>query len=373
MDRNDGCKDVVSQAPLRSFTLWLVIGALLVAACVGGEPATSGQGAAEGTEIGADGACQGETIRMGQSSYTFIYLPLYVAIGSGGFDRMGIEVEFTELGGAATVTQALAAGDLDFTVENAGAILNAASQGAPVRALLSLMDRNGLYVVAKDGVMEEAGIDPESSFEEKVQSLAGKNIAIASPGGGTDQLARYLLREGGLDPDTDAQLIGHDSSAAMVSSFVADRVDAVVTSAPSVYTAIDEGNGVYLWNLPRGDLELTNNMLYTAVGTSLDVIESHPALVECVAVAINEAIQLMASDDDAARAAAREFFADLDEDLYNTAYEDHAAAAPETPIISPESFQRTVELLNAASETPVDIEYDDAVHVDIPQQALGEL
>jgi NitT/TauT family transport system substrate-binding protein len=73
------------------------------------------------------------------------------------------------------------------------------------------------------------------------EQLKGETMAISSPGGLTDVLARYALRKYGLEPEKDVNLVVAGAGAANLAALQAGRVDAVELTAPFTWQAEDAG------------------------------------------------------------------------------------------------------------------------------------
>lgn len=339
-----------------------ITAALLLASCGTDDTATDSAGSAD--------SCENQEIRVGHAAPSMLYLPFFVALGSGAFEETGLKVVPTDLSGSSTVVTALAAGDLDLAVSSIPPVLAAAREGGRVRAIAALVNNPALYVVAKNDQMAAAGITEDSSFEEKVAFLKDKKIGVTSAGGGADQVARYLLTEGGYDPDKDAQVLAHDSGTTSTASFIANRLDVVVLGTPNVIDAVSEGDATVLWNLARGDLEAVDNQTNVTLVTGTHLLEDQPAVAQCAVDAVADALELLQSDPAAASEAAREYFEDLDPAQYDEGFEDMLNASAESPVISEEHFEKAVSFALIDHEESIEELYELTVDNELAEKAV---
>lgn len=304
--------------------------------------------------------CSGETLTIGMSSASFIYFPFFVTLGSGFLEETGLEVDPIELeGGGAETVAATVGGSLDVSISTFTTVMSAVSEGAPLRAIAPAEIKNGLVVVARASLMEEAGITPDSSPEEKIEFLRGKSIGVSSPGSGTDTLIRYLLASGELNPDSDATITPLGGTSAMVSAFVSDQIDVFAATPPGVYVAAEEGDGEFLFYGPRGDIPGQEEFLFTSFNAGTQTIANRPEVLRCFLHGLNRGLNLIHTDPEAAAEAARPFYEEsLAEaggpELYLQIVRDYQPSFPESVVISENLVESAISLVNAFGERSVD-------------------
>ena len=71
------------------------------------------------------------------------------------------------------------------------------------------------YVLDFGPVVERLGLSRELPLMDRFAALKGLNIGITQPGAVTDVIARYYLKQAGLDPDRDAPLVPVGGAAAL--------------------------------------------------------------------------------------------------------------------------------------------------------------
>ncbi|MBM3967636.1 MAG: ABC transporter substrate-binding protein, partial [Planctomycetes bacterium] len=124
------------------------------------------------------------------------YLPLYIAMRNGYFAEENLDVKkITTEGGAAHINAVITGQAFAFIggpEHNARAKL----QGADLRAVVNVVDRGNVYLVAKKGV----AMKPGQSIADFVK---GKEIATGFFGGTPNSITRYLLNQWKLDARRD--------------------------------------------------------------------------------------------------------------------------------------------------------------------------
>src|SRR5207249_7743951 len=80
-----------------------------------------------------------------------------------------------------------------------------------------------------------------------------------SPGAPTDLFARYYVRQAGLDPDKDVQIIRIGSIAGLLAALRSDQIDGYMLSAPSPQQVEQQGLGQILIKSDRKSTRLNSS------------------------------------------------------------------------------------------------------------------
>ncbi len=311
---------------------WRVLGvvttamsSLILAGCAG--PAN------EGASVQAsDKGCNGDKLTLTQSTTGFLYFPSYLAENAGFFKEQGLEVHAKDLGGGSENVAAVVSGSADVALTAYSSIVSAREEGAPVVAIDSIMDQYASNVVISKEAAAEAGVTAKSSDEEKIAALKGLKLGITSPGSGTDQLFHYLFAQGGMDADDDAQLLPIGEESAMVAAFKTGKIDGFSLSSPTSDLAASQG-GVMLFDLSSGEYKPLDPFLYIVAVANSDTLADKARVLTCFSKAIGQALTLIHEDPERAKELVRPAFADIDDSLYEAAFERNVAGYPATPVI----------------------------------------
>jgi NitT/TauT family transport system substrate-binding protein len=338
--------------------------ALALTACGGGDgeetAAPAGNGEAE---------CSNDSLTLTQSTTGFLYLPSYVAENAGFYEDEGLDVSIQDLGGGAENVAAVASGSADVALTAYSSIVNAAEQGAPVVAINALMNQYASNIVIRESIAAEAGVTEDSPAEEKIQALKGLKIGITSPGSGTDQLMRYLFKQVGLDAQTDAQLLPIGGGAPMIAAFQRGEIDAFSLSSPTSDQAVENG-GTLLFNMSEGQYEPLDNFLYIVAVANERSLDDKQRVLTCFSRAIASSLELINEDPEAAREAARPAFAELDEAVFNAAFDRNVAAYPETPVIDTEASDKVFDFIEEFEGELESVTTEDVVNTEIAEAAV---
>lgn len=185
------------------------------------------------------------------------HLGFAVAQASGLYEAAGLEVEFTEGKGSAVAAQMVAAGQADIGLADTVAILNVASQGAPIR-IISTVWKSGQF-----GVQYLTSSDITTPAD-----LKGKKLAV-SPGSAMQPLIPVFLRANGI-ADNEVEIITANSNT-FLGLLTTGQVDAVSDTPEKVVIPLAaEGK-------EAGNLYFYTNGVPLA---SLSLVASEAALAE---------------------------------------------------------------------------------------------
>jgi NitT/TauT family transport system substrate-binding protein len=161
---------------------------LSVAAC-GGSSDEAGASTSAGGD--ATGAPETTEITVGVQPFAEV-AAFYLAVQEGLFEEQGLTVTpQVAAGGGAGLITGLVSGDSQFAYSNYVSVVQAASQGLPLRVVRE-NDRpgvQGVYALPDSGISSPA-------------DLAGKRIAINGLGNIMELTTRAALEENGVDPNS---------------------------------------------------------------------------------------------------------------------------------------------------------------------------
>lgn len=283
-------------------------------------------------------------------------------LGAGMLEDLGLSYEVIDVGGGAEVVSAAVSGSVDVASATFGSQLRAVQSGAPIRAIASTEDLHGLHFVVKRSVLADAGITSGQAGIDDLSVLEGLTIGISSPGSGSDALSRLLLQLGGFDPDRDAEIVALGDSAAMLAAFQQNELNALAVSAPVSYVAIEQADGAFLFNFPRGDLPQFGDLQYMTYFTGERAINNRGHVLQCFVDAHAEALKMLRDDPAGALAAARPFLTNVADDaLFEEIANDYLPSFPAEPTILRDKVERAIQMENDLGGDPITIGFDDIV------------
>ena len=247
---------------------------LSVAACGGGSddeaaaPSSGGDGAPETTEL-----------TVGVQAFAEV-AALYIAVDQGLFEEEGLTVTpQVGTGGGAGLVAGLVSGDLNFVYTNYVSVVQAASEGLPLK-MVRENDRPGpqaLYSLPSSGITTPA-------------DLEGRKVAINGLGNIMELTTRAALEENDVDPDSVdfVELPPPD----MLAALDAGNVDAAWLAEPFVTIAGSKGN-VEVLDVFSGS---TEDLPVAGWATSTPFGQENPNTVAAFTRAMDAAMQMVDED-----------------------------------------------------------------------------
>jgi ABC-type nitrate/sulfonate/bicarbonate transport system substrate-binding protein len=121
-------------------------------------------------------------------------IPFWVALDTGEFKKLGLEVDPVLISGGSKSMQALLSGGLDFAHTSGGVPVQASLSGADVTIIGTAANSMSAGVIAAKEI-------------RSYQDLKGKKIGIASFGGNNDIGLRFAFKKNGINPDKDVTFL----------------------------------------------------------------------------------------------------------------------------------------------------------------------
>lgn len=152
-------------------------------------------------------------------------------------EARGYKVDWKHFQSDGAIVQAMAGRALDFAIATPIGAAHASEQGAPVRMLTVAWATLDWVFVARSGITS-------------INELAGKTVAISSPGSPTDVLFRRLLETRNLTPDSlHVTLARVGATGARAAALESGRADAAWLGYDYAYELIKRGGFHVLENI----------------------------------------------------------------------------------------------------------------------------
>ena len=171
-----------------------------------------------------------EKIRVAFVSPSPTQSPPWIAKETGLFAKHGLEAEIILLPGSPRLVQTLIAGDVDYAIVGATAVMRARMRGADVVILATTANFSNMKLL----VGRNSGI-------RRLEDLKGRTVGVSQYGSDADAFARIVLDKAGLRPEKDVpvlQLGGHPQVAA---ALAAGKIEAGVLGGLAFLTAEKSG------------------------------------------------------------------------------------------------------------------------------------
>jgi NitT/TauT family transport system substrate-binding protein len=223
-----------------------------------------------------------------------LHTPVYLGVERGYYEEEGIDLTINEGRGSGRAVQVIAAKGDTFGMSDAGSLMLGAAQGAPIKAVMSLLNTSGFGIIS----LKESGI-------ETVKDLEGKTLAV-SPGDALTQLFPAVVAANDLDADS-IELVFMDPPAKPV-AVMEKTTDALLGGIDDQYFLI-EAQGHEPAALRFADIGV--NTVGITVHTNEDTLAENPDLVKRFVKASVRSWQAALDDPEAAVDAALKVKPDL--------------------------------------------------------------
>jgi NitT/TauT family transport system substrate-binding protein len=334
--------------------------AVAVIAAAGACSSSASKDTANGSS--SQNSCQGATVKVAESSYNLIYLPVLVAKNAGYDKAGGFTLQIENITGSANVTAALVSGQADFAATASSTPIAAINGGAPIKMTTALQVKNGLQLIVKKSLADAHGLTSSSSLADIGKALAGQKIGVSDIGGGADALAQVILNAGGVNPKTGATIVAVGNHASQTASFTTGHVVAIIDSPPYTFTDASQGDGVIVFNPAHESIPGVADQLFSVVSAQNSTISKNPALIACFNTAIDKALALIHSDPQKVADLTQKEMGVTDTASFLQTLQDQASTFPTTATIQPADYANLVTFANLTGGTKISLSFSDAVY-----------
>lgn len=291
--------------------------------------------------IGCDRKTELRELKLNEVTRSVFYAPLYAAVSKGFFEEEGLKISIETGGGSDKSMTALLAGEADVALMGPETVVYVATQGkedCPV-VIGQLTKRDGSFLMSRE--------DEKDSFSW--ESLKGKSIIGGRRGGMPLMTLEYVLKQHGLEPGKDVEVIDSIQFNLMAGAFEGGTGDYVTLFEPTATNMENAGKGYITANIGLESGEVP----YTAFMMTKKMLKNEPETAEKFLKALYKAQQWVkkASDNEIA-VAIEPFFPDTD----IKSLEIVAKSYRETdswmydPIMTEDSYERLLDIISSAGE-----------------------
>lgn len=313
------------------------------------------------TSIAGCGSDQDLTkVRLNEVTRSVFYAPMYAAISNGYFAEEGLDIELTTGQGADKVMTALLTGQADIGFMGPEATIYVYNQGRDDYAInfAQLTKRDGSFLVAREP-------DPDFTWDK----VKGTSIIGGRQGGMPLMTLEYVLKNHGIIPNQDVEILTHIQFALMAGAFTGGTGDYVTLFEP-VATALEkEDSGFVVASVGQDSGEIP----YTVFSARKSFIETNPEMIQKFTNAIYRGQQWVAnSSPEEIAAAIKPFFPDADLQVLATVAERYKAidAWAQNPLFTQEAFDRLQNVMELAGELDKRAPFESLVTNRFAQEAI---
>ena len=207
-------------------------------------------------------------VTLNEVAHSIFYAPQYVAIEEGYFEEEGLDLTLVTGFGADKTMTAVISGEADIGFMGAEASIYAYQEGAtdPVMNFAQLTQRAGNFLVAREEM-------PAFTWND----LKGKKVLGGRKGGMPEMVFEYILKNNGLDPETDLTIDQSIDFGSTAAAFTGDTsADFTVEFEPSATLLEQEGTGYVVASLGTD----SGYVPYTSYSAKASFLEDHPKTIQ---------------------------------------------------------------------------------------------
>ena len=299
-------------------------------------------------------------VTVNEVTRSVFYAPQYVAIALGYFEENGLEIELSTGQGADNVMTAVLAGQCDIGFAGPEASIYVYNEGKEdhTQVFAQLTKTDGSFLVSRE---------PNEDF--KWEDLKGKTIIPGRRGGVPYMTFEYVLKQNGLNPETDLVLDDSIKFDLMAGAFAGGNADYVTLFEPTASATEKQGLGYIVASVG----EAAGEIPYTAYFAKKSYIQNNEELIQSFTNAIYKG-QQWANEHTALEIAEKivNFFPDTEVADLETAIQSYKDinAWSTNPILTEESFNRLQDVMEEAGELAKRADYSAVINNKYAEEAM---
>ena len=305
-------------------------------------------------------AQQKHAVNQVVATVSFAFLPVYVAEHAGYFRDEGVDLKTTTASTAQAGLAAVASGSAAYYLSTPAAGARSAAQGARVTNCGALMTQNPTNIVVSAEVAKKYNIRNAKTLSvyDRVAMLKGLRLAAHTAGSSPDLTLRFVLRQSGMNPETDVQVLPIVQNA-ILAAMEQKRIDGFAYSSPLADTAVEKYGAVPLVSFADGDYRPLAGQLSITMVCSRDWVEKQTDAAAATLRAIWRGMRLMQGDPAQARAAAKKAFSGLEDKVFDMAFETNRRAFPDNPAISRSQMEAAIDFHHKTGGAPITVKVEE--------------
>lgn len=293
-----------------------------------------------------------KTIQLNEVTRSVFYAPQYAAIAKGFFEEECLKLEITTGQGADKVMTSILAGQSDIGLCGPEAAIYVYNEGKEdyVEVFGQLTKRDGSFLVSKN-----------KTDNFSWQDLKGKTVIPGRKGGVPYMTLEYVIKQNGLNPQTDLTLDDSIQFDLMAGAFAGGNAEYVTLFEPTASMTEAEGKGYVVASVG----EAAGEVPYTAYCAKKSYIEKNSDVIEGFTRAVYKGQKWVKehSAKEVAEAIQSYFPSTSVESLEKSvqSYKD-IDAWNETPVLSEAAFDKLQLIMTEAGELETKAPYSKIVN-----------
>lgn len=277
------------------------------------------------------------TVKLNEVTRSVFYAPMYAAINEGFFKEEGINIDLTTGQGADKTMQQVLSGSVDVGFcgpEQVIYIYNQKKEDYPV-LFAQLTQKDGSFIVSRKD---------EKDF--RWESLKGKNLLGGRPGGVPEMALEYVLRNHGLQPGKDLNVITNIAFAATTGAFKGGTGDYGALFEPGASMLKKDNSGYVVASVGKE----AGVIPYTCFFSTKSYMDKNPRVLEKFTRAIYKGqLWVQKHSDEEVAKSIKPFFPGTDESILVSVTKNYRGidAFSSTPILKEENLNRLMDIIQS--------------------------
>lgn len=301
-----------------------------------------------------------QVIQLNEVTRSVFYAPQYVAIANGYFEEEGLELEITTGQGADKVMTAILASQSDIGLCGPEAAIYVYNEGKEdyAQVFAQLTQKDGSLLVSKE---------PIENF--KWEDVKGKTVIPGRKGGVPYMTFEYVLKQNGINPETDVNLDDSIKFDLMAGAFTGGEAEFVTLFEPTASMTEDAEKGYVVASVG----EAAGEVPYTAYCAKKSYIEENSEIIEGFTRAIYKGEQFV--EEHSANEIAeiiQDFFPDTTVESLTKSVQTYKDidAWKENPILKEEAFDKLQLIMTEAGELDKKAPYEMIVNNSFAEKVI---
>ena len=324
--------------------------------------------AATGIAAPAIIAHAGEKVSFAMGAGAFYFTLHYVAEAGGYYAAEGITLDSVNVSSGPRQTAAVMGGSADVAPLGLQLVVQAAQHAGNIVAVSAGYNILPMSILLSNDAIKRSGITPDQSTDDKVKRLKGLRIGITTPGSGTDDMVRAVMRKRGMDPDRDVTIQPLVNAEGMMAALERGATDGFCFTSPIPELAVSRKLGQIVLEPLNGDVPEANNVPYIILSTNRETIANKRPMLLAMVRCWTKAMDLVRDQPGEASKLVHHYFPDVDEEVYDAAFKKYRQGVPTTPMVTAEQTENVVSFMKISKGIPVTANYADVFYPGIAEE-----
>jgi NitT/TauT family transport system substrate-binding protein len=301
-----------------------------------------------------------EKVKVAEVTRSVFYSPLYVAVEKGFFKEEGLDVEVRTVWGGDKTMTALISGGADVALVGSETSIYVSAQGStdPIINFAQLTQTDGTFLVSREKV---------SDFNWDL--LKNSEFLGQRKGGMPQMVGEYVLKQHGIHPKQDLNLIQNIDFANIANAFISGTGDYVQLFEPQASMFEKEGRGYIVASFGTE----SGHVPYTTFMTKESYLAQNKETVEKFTAAIYKAQQWVYENSSADTASLiQKYFEDTDLEIIESSIERYKnqESFAKNPILDQEEWENLQNIMDEAGELPKRVDYNTLVNTEFAEKVM---